>query len=102
MSEHIWQVGKVQVIFSSGSKVLGRVLGALIVFSMAAIGALGWVSSSVSQQTEALRRQAAALEYANTVLEQKAEGMSTVHGMLQVAKEELDMVSPDTILFQMQ
>lgn len=102
MSEHIWHIGKVQIIFSSGSKVLSRVLIALIAVSAAAIGALSWVSSSVTEQTEAVRRQAAALEYANAVLQEKIDSMDTVHGMLEIAKEELDMVSPDTILFQMQ
>lgn len=102
MSEHIWQIGKVQIVISSGSKLLTRVLAALIVVSMAAMGALGWVNKTVAERNDALRRQASALEYENTVLQQKTDNMSTVRGMLDVAESELNMVAPDTILFQMQ
>lgn len=102
MTEHTWQIGKVQIVVSPSSKVLKIVLVVLLVVSAAAMGTLHWLNGAIQDQTELYRRQAAALEYQNAVLEDKLENMTTVQGMLEIAKEELGLVSPDTILFQMQ
>lgn len=102
MTEHKWQIGKFQIVLGSSSKTLKIVLVLLIVFSAAAMSALWWLQSNILRQMETMRRQAAALDYQNQLLEEKLDSMYTVNGMLQIAKEELDMVTPDTVLFQMQ
>jgi cell division protein FtsL len=45
-----------------------------------------------------MRQEAAALEFENAQLTEKTENISTVQGVEQIAQEDLEMVSPDTIL----
>lgn len=102
MADRKWKIGKTQVILYSGSKLLKVLVIVLIVLSTAALGALWWVQTDLTRQTEAMRAEAAAIEYANSDLEAKIAAVGTLDGTLEYAKDELGMVSPDTVLIQPQ
>lgn len=74
----------------------------LILFSTAALAALRWVHNSIQAQTENLRAEAAAVEYANSVLEQKKADLGSVQSIQDIAKEELGLVNPDTVVIDPQ
>lgn len=102
MADRKWQIGKTNIVLYSGSKLLKVLVIVLIVLSMAALGALWWVETDLTRRTEAMRAEAAAIEYENCDLEAKIAAVGTLDGTLEYAKEELGMVAPDTILIQPQ
>ena len=74
----------------------------LILFSTAALAALRWVHNGIQAQTENLRAEAVAVEYANSVLEQKKADLGSVQSIQDIAKEELGLVNPDTVVIDPQ
>ena len=91
-----------KVIFRSGSTVLKIVVMVLIVFSMAALVALRWVHSGIQEQTADMRAEAAVLEQENTDLEDRIGQLGSVKSVEDIAREELDLVNPDTIVIDVQ
>ena len=82
--------------------MLKIVLIALILFSIGALVALRWVHNGIQNEIEALTDEAAAIEHANTVLEEKKEEIGSVQSIQDIAQEELGLVDPDTILIDPQ
>ncbi len=70
------------------------ILLVLVLACVAAMLALGVVQYRIRQQTKALMEQAAALEQQNATLSQSDED-----AIREIAKEELDLADPDTIIF---
>ena len=91
---------KLRIEWRSSSKLLKLVVAALIVFSMAALLALGWMGKGIAERTQAQKDAAAALEQENADLREKIDGVDTVQGIQNIAEEELGLVDPDTILIQ--
>lgn len=102
MADRSWQIGKVQVTLARSSKSLKLALMVLIVFSTAALAALWWAQTTVLQQTEQLRQEAAHVQYENSVLNSRIKSMDSIQGQLDIAQQELHMVSPDSIIFHTQ
>ena len=80
------------------SNILKIILILLILFSIVALIALRWVHTGIRNQIDELKDEASGLEYANEVLEQKTEDLGSVQSIQDIAKEELGLVDPDTIL----
>lgn len=89
---------KVKVIFRPSPMSLKILVIVLILFSMAALMALRWVTNSIRQETENLREEAAAVEQENSDLKEKIDDVDSVKGVQNIAEEELDMVDPDTVI----
>jgi cell division protein FtsB len=89
---------QVKVEVRPASNILKIILILLILFSIVALVALRWVHSGILTQIDALKDEAAGLEYANEVLDQKTEELGSVQSIQDIAKEELGLVDPDTIL----
>ena len=100
MSEPVIRIGKTQIIWNHSSALLKILVILLLVFSMVALVALNWVRISIANQTEAMRAEAAAVEAANQKLTERIENKDSQQAMRDIAKEDLGMVSPDTILIQ--
>ena len=100
MSEPVIRIGKTQIIWNHSSALLKILVILLLVFSMVALVALNWVRISIANQTEAMRAEAAAVEAANQKLTERIENKDSQQVIRDIAKEELRMVSPDTILIQ--
>ena len=88
----------VKVEVRPASNILKIILIVLILFSIVALMALRWVHGGILTQIDALKDEASGLEYANEQLEQKTEELGSVQSIQEIAKEELGLVDPDTIL----
>ena len=91
-----------KVVVRSSPAALKIVLIILIVFSMAALLALRWVHNGILEETENLRDEAAAVEYANSELQEKTEELGSVQSVKDIAREELGLVDPDTVIIDPQ
>lgn len=80
------------------SNILKIILIVLIMFSIVALVALRWVHNGILAEIDELKGEASGLEHANQVLEQKTEELGSVQSIQDIAKEELGLVDPDTIL----
>ena len=102
MEERKLQIGKVQVILRHSSPVLKAVVIVLIVFSMAALGALMWVQAGLQSQVRSMTAEAAASLNENEKLSRRRETPGEVKTIREIAEEELDLVTPDTVLIELQ
>ena len=89
---------KVKVEVRPASNILKIILTILILFSIVALIALRWVHNGIMSQIDALKDEAAGLEHANDVLEQKTQDLGSVQSIQDIAQEELGLVDPNTIL----
>ena len=87
-----------KVVFRRAGNGLKISLILLILFSTAALVALRWVHNGIREQTEKLRSEAAAVEYANSELERKTANLDSVQSVQEIAKEELGLVDPRAVV----
>ena len=102
MEERKLQIGKVQVILRHSSPVLKAVVIVLIVFSMAALGALMWVQAGLQSQVRSMTAASTAILDENEKLSHRLETPGDVKTIREIAEEELDLVTPDTVLIELQ
>ncbi len=102
MEERKLQIGKVQVILRHSSPVLKAVVIVLIVFSMAALGALMWVQAGLQSQVRSMTAESTAILDENEKLSHRLETPGDVKTIREIAEEELDLVTPDTVLIELQ
>ena len=88
----------VKVEVRPASNILKIILILLILFSIVALIALRWVHNGILTQIDELKDEASGLEYANEELDRKTEELGSVQSIQDIAKEELGLVDPDTIL----
>ena len=88
----------VRVEVRSASPVLKIVVIVLILFSITALVALRWVHRGILEETEVLASEAAKIEHENQVLEEKIEGLDSVQGVQDIAREELGLHDPDMVI----
>jgi len=88
----------VNIILRPASPALKIVVVVLILSSIAALAALRWVHNDLSAQTEKLRSEAAAVEYANGVLEKQTGQADSVQSIQRIAQQELGLIDPDTVI----
>ena len=74
----------------------------LILFSTAALAALRWVHNGIREQTDKLRNEAAAVEFANEQMEEKTANLDSIQSLQDIAKEELGLVDPRTVVIDPQ
>lgn len=91
-----------QVIYRHSSILVKAVIILVIVFSMAALGAVWKVKTDYEHQTEKLRSDAAAVVLDNLALKEQIERMDTIQGQLEVARKELGLVPEDALLIKPQ
>ena len=91
-----------KVVVRQSPAALKIVLIVLILFSMATLAALRWVHTGILEETENLREEASALEHANAELEVKTDELGSVKSIEDIAKEELGLVDPNTIVIDPQ
>ena len=101
MAKKSTQSKYVKVEVRPASHILKIILILLILFSVVALVALRWVHNGILTQIDELKDEASGLEYANEVLDQKTEELGSVQSIQDIAKEELGLVDPDTILIDL-
>jgi cell division protein FtsB len=87
-----------KVVVRSCPPLLKIVLIALIVLSVTALAALGWVNASIRAQTQEMREEAATLLEENAELEEKIGELGSVQSVQDIAQEELGLVDPNTVI----
>jgi len=88
----------VKVEVRPASNILKIILILLILFSIVALIALRWVHNGILNQIDELKEEASGLEYANEMLDQKTEELGSVQSIQDIAKEELGLVDPNTVI----
>jgi len=89
---------QVKVEVRPASNILKIILILLILFSIVALVALRWVHNGILDQIDELKDEASGLEYANAELDQKTEELGSVQSIQDIAKEELGLVDPNTVI----
>ena len=91
---------KVQFVRRPSATALKVLLIVLVVFSTVALAAQIWVIGSVRAEVQTLKQEAAALEQDNRELQEKIDSLGSVGSVMDIAREVLGLVSPDTIVIQ--
>ena len=89
---------QVKVEVRPASNILKILLIVLIIFSIVALAALRWVHSGILSEIDELKQEASGLEHANSELERKTEELGSVQSIQDIAKEELGLVDPNTVI----
>lgn len=92
------QRAQIRVIYKRSSTLTKALLLAAVVLSTVALLSLGHVIAEADAQNQALLDQAAQLEGENAQLEQNIDGLGSVDSAMQIARDELGLVDPDTII----
>ena len=98
MAEKKNPLKNVKIAVRPSPAALKIVLIVLILLSMAALFALRWVHTGILGQIDDLKKEASGLEHANQELEQKMGELGSVQSIQDIAKEELGLVDPNTVI----
>lgn len=102
MEEKKHPLKHVKVEVRSTTPVLKIVLIVLILFSILTLIALRWVHTGILQETENLQDEAAAIEQKNEDLQQKKDELGSVQSVEDIARDELGLVDPDSVIIEPQ
>lgn len=102
MEENKNPLKEIHIVVRRSPPALKIILSVLIVLSMAALIALRVVHNSIQGEIQNLKSQAAAVEYDNSVLDERMKDPASYENVVNIAKEELGLVDPDTILIDPQ
>ena len=98
MAERSRLFQNIRFIVRPGPKKLKILFVALILACTVALVALSMVRGCIRQQTQEVLDQAAVLEHENAELAEKAEDLGTGSSIKDIAREELGMVDPGTVI----
>ena len=90
----------IRFIVRPSPRKLKIIFVALILACAVALTALGIVRSHIRQKTQDVLDQAAVLEQENAELTEKKENLGSSSSIRDIAREELDLVDPDTIIIE--
>lgn len=88
----------IKLVYKRSSNVTKIVVLCAIVICTAALLILGGAIRDAEARTDALRAQASRLEQENNRLSSLIDSLGTVAGIEQIAREELGLVDPDSVI----
>jgi len=91
---------RIRLVYRRGSPLAKAVILSAIVLSMAALLTLTVAINQSRAQADALKNQAAELEQEQNKLQQNIDGLGTLDSVEEIAKDELGLVDPDTVIMQ--
>lgn len=91
---------RIRLVFQRSSILTKTAIATVVILSIIALLTLRGVILDMKAQIETLRDQAASLEQENQQLKDKLSDLGTIDGISQIAKDELGLVDPDTIIFE--
>ena len=91
---------RIRLVYRRGSPLAKAVVLAAIVLSTAAMLTLTAALNHSRDRAEQLKNQAAELEQEQSKLEQNIAGLGTLDSVEQIAKDELGLVDPDTVVIE--
>lgn len=93
-------LSRIRIVPQRSSTLTKTVVLVAVVLSMAALLALGAAINNYRAQAQALKDQAAQLEQENEQLEENIEDLGSADSVEQIARDELGLVDPDTVVIQ--
>ena len=100
MAKLIDRLKRVRLVYRRSSSLTKTVVLSTIVLSTAALLTLHLTIGAARQEAETLSNQAARLEQENKKLEENIAGLGSVEGVEQIARDELGLVNPDTVIIE--
>ena len=100
MAEKQHPLRRIRLIYRRSPTVLKCVLLGMLLVGTLALMALRLSLLEAKETTEDLRNQAAVLEQENRELERSISQLGTVQSVTELAGKLLDLVDPDTVIFQ--
>ena len=91
---------KAKILVRPSPASLKIILIILILFSMVALVALRWVHNGILEETDHLLDEAAAIEHANSQLEEKTADLGSVQSVKDIAREELGLEDPNSVIIE--
>lgn len=91
---------RIRFVRKPGSRLLLMVLCVAIVLSMATFLVFRSLTARSQAEQEALRDQASQLEGENSQLQSNISKLGTLESVIQIARDLLGMVFPDTVFIQ--
>ncbi len=91
---------KIRVVFRRGSLSLKIAVLALVVLSLAALLLVWLYKQDAQREYEKKRAEAIRLEQENSRLQEAIDKLGTLEGIAYIAKEQLGLVDPDTIIIE--
>ena len=93
-------ISKIQLVKRRSGKLTIIMIVIAIVLSMGALTMLHLSIRDMKKRTEDLRDQAAQLEAENAELLEDIDQVDSIHGIVEIAEEELGLVQPDAVFYQ--
>ena len=100
MAERKEPARKIRVIVRPATRKLKIIFVLLVVICVATLAALGVIRGRIEKETQAVLDQAAVLEQENEELSKKTEGLGSSDSIRDIARDELDLVDPNTIIIE--
>ena len=100
MANIINNLKNIQPVYRRSSNALKIFVAVIIVFGIVGLFVLRHGIASLEAQNAALEIQAQQLEQENAALQENISNLDTVQGVEQIARDELGLVDPDTVLIQ--
>ena len=91
---------RIRLKYRRSSTLVKCMVLAMVVVCTAALLTLRFALLDTKQQLSDKRNEAAALEQENTELVEKKENLGSSSSIKEIAKEELGLVDPDTIIIE--
>lgn len=91
---------KIRVVFRRGSLALKIAVLVLVAVCTVTLLMVWLYKQDAQKQYDAVRQQAISLEQENSRLRQAIDQLGTIQGIAYIAKEQLGLVDPDTIIIE--
>lgn len=88
------------LVLNKSRKWTKAVIALAVVLSMATIGLIHTQAKAAEERVDDLKAQAALLEQENGKLSDQIDDLGSVAGVEEIAREELGLADPDTVIFQ--
>lgn len=100
MSNPSYPLRQIRIRFQRSSRLTKVAIVSALVLSTVTLAALHVTLQQMRADAEALRQQAAQLEQENEKLEDKIDDLGSADSVQDIAKEELGLVDPDTVIIE--
>jgi len=98
MEKFLRTLSRIKLVYTRSSTLLKCVVLAAIVLSTAALITLRAATLEEQARLEALRSEAAMLEQDNRRVRENISELGTLQGVKRIAREELGLADPDTVI----
>lgn len=100
MAKLINKLKRIRLVYRPSSTLTKTVVLSAVALSMATLLTLHLTSSAIQRKNQELADQAAQLEQENSRLEDNIAGLGSAEGVEQIARDELGLVDPDTVIIK--